>query len=104
LISLEQLVDVVDADDSSNAGAVPSQINPNETICLPNTDNEKENDAELLLRWDLDAPQELNRPKVDDEVRPAVNNSSNNVEIVSVDAVLGLDSHVPVGCSRATPS
>ena len=97
-------MDVVDADDSSNAGAVPSQINPNETISLPNTDNEKENDAELLLRWDLDAPQELNWPKVDDEVRPAVNNSSNNVEIVGVDAILGLDSHVPVGCSRATPS
>jgi len=54
-----------------------------------------------LLRWDLDAPQELNGPQVHDEVRAAVDDSRDDVENVSVDAVLGLDRHVPVGSSWA---
>jgi hypothetical protein len=43
----------------------------------------------------------LNRPQVDDEVRQTVQNCGDDVENVSVNAVIGLDSCLPVGFSWA---
>jgi hypothetical protein len=79
----------------------PVSRSKREAICLPNANDEEENDAELLLRRDLDAPQELNRPEVDNEVSGAVDHTSDDVENAGIDAVLGLDGRLPVRRSRS---
>jgi hypothetical protein len=66
LISVELHMNIVDSNDSGNAGAAPVSSPSHEALwpgwSLPDSNDEKENDAQLLFDWDLDAPQELNRP------------------------------------------
>lgn len=59
-------MNIVDSNDSGNAGAAPGQftIITRSTLgrdrkyyrSLPDSNNEKENDAQLLFYWDLDTP------------------------------------------------
>ena len=69
---MELHMNIVDSNDSGNAGAALGQLTiitrstldrkRKYHISLPDSNDEKENDTQFLFYWDLDTPQELNGP------------------------------------------